>query len=249
MDSLDWSEFEAKLRSFLVVDHLHKVFTPNAEILLEGRRDPVYRDCLNQGDLNIPDGVSILFANRLIHFLNKFSAQLLNTKVDQKIKNRLPGVDALELLCSIATAEGKRVLFFGAGPGVAERAAQMMAGKYPGLVVKGIDPGPVDLSSTMNIDSIKDFAPDIMAVALGHGKQERFICSVLPTVPSVKIAIGIGGALDYISGNVRRAPMWMRRLGLEWLYRLIREPRRIKRIFNAVVVFPLAVILDRIKAL
>ena len=81
--------------------------------------------------------------------------------------------------------------------------------------------------------------PDILFVAFGHGKQEKWINEYLRDLPSVKIAMGVGGAFDYLSGQTSRAPLWMRKIGLEWLYRLIREPKRLKRIWRAVIIFPI----------
>ena len=195
VDAVKKGELELKLKSFLAEDRLQKVFTPNAEIILEAHRDQNFRACLNSGDLNIADGVSVLFASRFLRFLKTKSHQELNTKVAQKIENRVPGVEVLLLLCKIATEEGKSVLFYGAGAGVAEKAAGVMRKVFVGLDVKGLDPGVVDLARTAtwggpNVDC--DFAPDILAVALGHPKQEQFICSMAEEWPGVKIAIGVG---------------------------------------------------------
>ena len=225
VDAIDQHELEGQIRSFFASPKAHKVFTPNAEMLLLAHRDQAFRACLNQGDLNLADGFSLL---------------LMNTE----ITHRMTGVDTLELICQLAAEEGKRVMLFGGDVGIAEKAAEKIKNRYPKLVIKGFDPGTPFVPS---IDQINSFAPQVLAVALGHGKQEHFICSILKELPSVKVAIGVGGALDYLSGKVRRAPIWMRKIGLEWLYRLIRQPQRIGRIFNAVVVFPLVVIWDRIR--
>jgi len=95
------------------------------------------------------------------------------------------------------------------------------------------------------INRIKELKPKILFVAFGHVKQEKWIFYHLDQLPSVKLAIGVGGAFDYISGNVRRAPEFMRRIGLEWLFRLIQQPSRWKRILNAVIVFPFLIIKKR----
>jgi len=97
------------------------------------------------------------------------------------------------------------------------------------------------------LDRLKEFEPDCLLVALGHGKQERWIKGFMPHLPSVRVAVGIGGAFDYLAGAVERAPEAMQSMGLEWLYRLYKEPRRFKRIINAVVVFPILVIWSKIK--
>ena len=232
-------------------------------------------DCLNQGDLNLADGVSLLFADWFERLLRR-RAPRKDTEVNTKIIHRSTGVDTLELICRIASEEGKRVLFFGGADDVAEKAAEQMRKRYPGLIIKGLNPGSIEMVfppttpqpllgeegrhdagetrrrgaslSADVLDEIRAFAPDVLAVALGQKKQEHIICSCLKDLPSVKIAIGVGGALDYLSGSVPRAPKWMRHIGLEWLYRLIQQPQRIGRIFNAVIVFPFTVIWARIKA-
>ncbi len=237
VDSIAPPELENRLRSFLQSDRLHKVFTPNAEMLLAARQNPGFQECLNRGDLNLPDGVSLIFADRF-----------LNTKRSQSKLFRATGVDTLGLICRLAAEEGKRVMLYGADPGVAEKAAESIQKSYPHLVIKGLDPGVIK-NEEANVGPINEFEPDVLAVALGHGKQEHFICSMEGKVPSLKIAIGVGGALDYLSGNVPRAPRLMQQRGLEWLFRLIQQPKRIGRIFNAVVVFPFIVIQARIKAL
>ena len=239
IDAINQNELDDHVRSFFASPKAHKIFTPNAEMLLLAHRNLSFKECLNQGDLNICDGVSLTFAERFLH--------PLTTKVIQ----RVTGVDTLERICALASETRKRVLLVGGSVGVAEKASEMVHTRYPHLHIKGLNPGTVNATSIDQrlIDSINTFAPDVLAVALGHGKQEQFICSILKELPSVKVAIGVGGALDYLSGNVRRAPIWMRKLGLEWLYRLMRQPKRIGRIFNAVIIFPLAVIWDRIKAL
>lgn len=249
IDSITSDELTNRLQQFLTSDHPHKIFTPNAEILLEAWKQADYRACLNQGDLNLADGVSIVFASRLLAFLNKISVQRLNTKSSQTNVFRATGVDTLGLLCGLAAENNQSILLYGAGPGIAVKAAAAIKGKFPTLSIQGFDPGPVDNDDLASAAFPPDTSFDIIAVALGHPKQEQYICSMAQIWPSVKVAIGVGGALDYLSGNVRRAPPWMRRAGLEWLYRLIQQPRRMKRIFNAVVVFPLVVVWDRMRAL
>ncbi len=263
VDAIKKEKLEPKLKTFLVEGGLHKVFTPNAEMILEARRNEPFRKCLNSGDLNLADGVSIVFANLFLNFLNTFivhqSSVGVYTKSRQKIQKRVPGVDALQLLCKIATEENKKVFFLGSDPGVGEKAAKMMKERYKSLQIRANDGGKItqttpDPSLVRRgeehgwkvdpevLEDIRKFEPDILAVALGHGKQEHFICSALGDMPSIRIAIGVGGALDYLSGSVKRAPVWMRRMGFEWLYRLIQQPKRIGRIFNAVIVFPFIVI-------
>jgi N-acetylglucosaminyldiphosphoundecaprenol N-acetyl-beta-D-mannosaminyltransferase len=114
-----------------------------------------------------------------------------------------------------------------------------MKRKHPELIVAGAESGgrlPEMDQSVMA--RIRESLPDILFVAFGHGKQEKWIAAALPSLPAVRVAMGVGGAFDFIAGRVKRAPKLMRLAGLEWLWRLIREPWRIRRIWTAVVVFP-----------
>lgn len=247
VDSIKKSELAGKLRGFLAEAGYHKVFTPNAEMLLAAHQDRSFKECLNTGELNLADGVGVVSIGRMMI--------RLNTNCVHQILDRITGVDTLELLCKIAAEDGRKVFFLGADPGVGEKAAEVMKNRYKGLIIKANDGGVITKTKDeWSIDGsvlndLSDFAPDILAVALGHGKQEQLLCSMLEHWPSVKIGIGVGGALDYLSGNVRRAPIWMRRMGFEWLYRLIQQPKRIHRIFNAVIVFPFVVIWSKITSL
>lgn len=258
VDAIKPAELEGKLRGFLIEGGLHKVFTPNAEMVLKSHRDGAFKDVLNRGDLNLADGVSLVFASAFLSFFDK--------KCVHRIEQRITGVDTLDLLCRIAAEDGRKVFLLGADAGVGEKAAEVLKKRYAGLQIRANDGGMIQhhpqpilteegralagwIVEPGVLEDVRGFEPDILAVALGHGKQEHFICSALGSMPSIKIAIGVGGALDYLSGNLARAPKWMRRIGFEWLYRLVKQPKRVGRIVDAVIVFPLVVIWDRIKAL
>jgi N-acetylglucosaminyldiphosphoundecaprenol N-acetyl-beta-D-mannosaminyltransferase len=208
-------------------------------MLVLAKRDEAFRAMLNEADLNVPDGFGVVLCAPALR--------------------RHTGVDLLALLCQLAQQEGKRVLLFGGKPGVAARAARRLETLYPSISIRGVSGGLIAFQKIPDekmirwhqdatlIRLLQDLAPDILVVALGHGKQERWVRDHLPLLPSVKIAIGVGGALDYLSGAIPRAPKWMRRAGLEWLFRLLRDPKRWKRISTAVLVFPLLVVCDRIR--
>lgn len=241
VDAIKETDLNDRFLGFLADGKQHIVVTPNAEIVLAAQKDEAFRERLNKADLHLPDSISLIFASIV-----------LNTEV---IHERITGVDAVDHLAALANREGKKLFLLGGKPGMAEVAATKLRAKYGELQVHGNAGGPIRfengewLVNPQLFDDIKSFAPDILAVALGHGKQEHFMYSFLPELPSVKIAIGCGGTIDYLSGSIKRAPEWMRKLGLEWLYRLIRQPQRIGRIWNAVVVFPTVVIWHRIKGL
>ncbi len=233
IDDLSALELEAKLEDWLQDQGGHTIVTPNAEFLLEARKSPAFADLLNKSDLAVADSVSLQYAAAALS--------------EHRLANRLPGVDFLEKLCELASRQGARVLLLGGAPSCAEASAQKIRQRFETLDITAIDPG--HLSWQGNVLEVNEYllrqmnaiAPSIVAVALGHYKQEQFITQVRAACPSVKIWIGVGGAFEMISGQKKRSPRWLSNVGLEWLWRLLIEPRRWRRIFNATIVFPLIV--------
>jgi len=136
---------------------------------------------------------------------------------------------------------------------VVSKCAEKLKIKYPNLNISGFDKGPLIEESKINqeqgsgiIQKIEESKPDILFVAFGMGKQEKWIDYNLDKIPSVKIAVGVGGSFDFISDTINRAPCWMRKIGIEWLYRLLKQPKRFFRIINAVFVFSILVIKEKI---
>lgn len=212
----------------------YTIFTPNPEMLVAAQKDGYFRNVLNSGSLNICDGrgIELLAKKKLV---------------------RIPGIDFFLDLCAFAARENRSVYLLGSGDtSVIIDAAAELRRQFPGLHITGFHPGPRmtngEWSDTTppSYDSAENNAimaeinathPDILFVAFGHGKQEKWIAENLRKMPSVKIAMGVGGAFDLLGGKVGRAPLFLRRLGLEWLWRLMHEPRRIGRIWNATVKF------------
>lgn len=206
----------------------YHVVTLNPEIAMAGRSDARLARVLAAAELVVPDGVGIVWAARWL---------------GQPLPERVPGVDLVERLAARAAARGDRVFLLGARPGVAEAAGQRLARRYPGLTIAGThsgSPDPRDDDETLR--RIHETRPDVLLVAYGAPAQERWIAR-LRTQVGVPVAIGVGGALDMLAGRVPRAPWWMRRLGLEWLFRLLREPWRTRRML-ALPRFVWAVIWD-----
>lgn len=197
----------------------HYIVTPNPEFIVAAYSDPDFKKILNKADLAIPDGAGL--------------------RITGRIRNTTTGIDLMEALCERASKLGWKVGLIG-GRGVALKAAKKLQQRYPGLEVIYAEDGP-EISVKGHGLSIKDkdshnsypisLNTDLLFVALGMVKQEKWIVKNLPKLPT-KVAMGVGGAFDYISGNVKRAPIWMRKLGLEWLFRLIVQPWRIKRQVN-----------------
>ncbi len=186
------------------------IVTPNAEITYRASRDPAFCGILNRATLVLPDGVGVTAAARL------FGVQLC----------RFPGIDFAEALLAVAPPEGYRVFLLGARGGVAVRAAAALAGRYPRVQVVGVYHGYFRAEEDTAVRAqIAAAAPDILFVCLGSPRQEEWMAAH----PLPCVAIGLGGALDVWSGSVRRAPRLFRRLGLEWLFRLLSEPRRWRR--------------------
>lgn len=241
ISDLSTSELTDCLSGWLSSDSSHAIVTPNPEFVLATRRDPSFADLLNRADLSLPDGVGLRFA--------------IPALTGERLSNRHTGVDTLVLLAKLCAGQGKRLVLVGGGSGVADSAADAMRRQFAGLDVKVVDIGIVRGDEieckTISDDRTKSSYienADVVAVALGMGKQERFIEALRRDDHQFpKVYIGVGGALDMIAGTRRRAPMFVRRVGLEWVWRLVIEPRRFNRIFNAAVVFPALVVWDTLK--
>jgi len=227
LDDLSDQELRQTLLNYLNSTSSKTIVTPNPEFLLMARHDKNFADILNRADLSLPDGAGLEYAVAAL--------------TDRYLTNRHTGVDSLDLLASM----GGRLALIGSSSEVAREAAKKLKNKHPQTDFVVIDPGivSIDGSAPLNVmEEIKSFDPKIIAVALGQRKQEKFIAKILPQLPNIRIAIGIGGALDMIAGLYPRAPYFLRRAGLEWLWRLFREPKRWPRIFRAVIVFPAIVV-------
>ncbi len=227
VDILSRSEATSKVGEFLASDDSHMIFTPNPEMLVDAQKDSYFKEVLNKGDLNICDGKGIQLVSK------------------EKVE-RIPGVEFLFDICALAEKENKSVYLLGSGSNeVVKECKKKLLEKFPHLKIVGVHRGPkitnsFDVEKEENENVIDDIilsAPDILFVGFGHIKQEKWIYGFLPELPSVKVAMGVGGSFDFIAGKIKRAPKIFRDLGLEWLYRLIREPRRIKRIWKATIIF------------
>lgn len=228
IDDLTFSEVMSKINLFLRMKKLHQIVTVNPEFILAAQKDKEFKKILNQADLSLPDGFGL-----------KIGAAILG----QKIGERLTGVDLTWELAKLASQKGYPLYLLGATSGVAVKAAKRLKMLYPKLKIAGCYAGTPDDNEIIN--RINNSKADILLVAFGAPKQDKFIYKNRDKL-RVKIAIGVGGTFDYISGKMPRAPEWLRNLGLEWFYRLIKQPSRFGRILNAVVVFPLRVLVYRL---
>lgn len=193
------------------------VVTPNAEIGIECRNNHELLDIVNRSTLVLPDGISV-----------KIAAKIIGAPITQKVA----GIEFSEGMCAeLAKREGS-IFLFGAKPGVADTAAEKLCEKYPGLRIAGSRNGYFSEDEELQIvQQIKDANPDLLLVCLGAPKQEFFIDKYKEQLPDC-VMVGAGGSIDVFAGTAKRAPKIFIKLGLEWLYRLCKEPKRIKRMIK-----------------
>lgn len=189
--------------------------TPNAEIVYEAMRDAAFCDILNGAALVLPDGAGTVLG-----------AKLLGTPLKEKVA----GIDFATKLLGLLEKDQKSLYLLGGKPGIGALAAKKMLALHPGLNICGIADGYFKDEAPV-IEAINRAKPDVLFVCLGAPKQEKFMHAHQSEL-NVRLMLGLGGSLDGFAGTVKRAPQWMIRLQLEWLYRLIREPKRIGRMMR-----------------
>lgn len=214
-DSMTMDEALSRAEALLRGDKAAYVVTPNAEIAYEALHDVQLREMLNGADLMLPDGAGVVLASKL-----------LRTPVKQKVA----GVDFAAGLLGILERNGESLYLLGGKPGIGELAAQKMLEAHPQLRIAGIADGYFRDEAPV-IEKINASGADALFVCLGAPKQERFMLQHQQEL-HVHLMAGLGGSLDAFAGTVQRAPEWMIRLNLEWLYRLIREPKRFRRMLR-----------------
>ncbi len=187
------------------------VFFVNADCLNKTFVDPSYKQILQQADHIFPDGIGLVVAGKMLK---------------NPLKENVNGTDMLPYLSAMAKQKNKSFFLLGGKPGVAEEMAQQLENKM-GVAVAGYHHGYFDhqLESEPIIDEINRSGADILLVAFGAPLQEKWIAANLENLDP-KIVMGVGGLFDFYSGNIKRAPRWLRELGLEWVYRILQEPGR-----------------------
>ena len=209
VDFLDAEQAEERLHAFLA-GGTHLVATANAEMLFRAARDPKLAAALAAADLVLPDGAGVVLAGRLLGY-GRFP--------------RLPGVELAEALL----AEGPPTFLLGGRPGVAAAAAEHLVERHRAVRVVGTAQGYFTRAEESAVlDAVRRAAPALLLVGLGSPRQERWLAAHREAL-GVPLAMGVGGALDVFAGRVPRAPAWMGRVGLEWLFRLAVQPRRWRR--------------------
>lgn len=236
VDEISEQNLLQQILDFVASEEKHYIVTPNPEIILKANKDAELKKILNFADIAIPDGFGVICAAK---FLGK------------PLKTRITGIDLVVKLCKELSGKPYKVFFLGGQKGAGKSAVEKMQNKFPDLIISGSFDGRIDDNEETDriITSIINHSKtEILFVGLGTPKQEKWIFRNLDKLTSVKVAIGIGGSIDFIAGKVKRAPLWMRKCGLEWLYRFKEEPRkRFFRIINAVLIFPVKVFFYKFK--
>ncbi len=232
IDDLSMSEVLSKIKVFLGDGERHYIVTPNPEFIMIALRDKRFRDLLNSADISLADGFGLVLASKLLR---------------EPVK-RITGTDLAFRLLKKAGDNGWKAAFISLSEGLSAEADIKLAISriYPKLAFAVFPAGKKGENSGM-IANIKEFGPKILLVGLGQRRQEEWICDNLHEFPRSSVAIGIGGAIDFMTGKQKRAPKFMRRIGMEWLWRLIRQPKRAARIFNAVFRFTYTLLAWRIR--
>lgn len=237
IDKITSAETINRIGSFLNSNNNHYIVTANPEIAVHAHKDREYRDIVNNADLVVPDGIGLLFASKI-----------LSRK--ETLNERTQGID---LIYKIAKnfdnpAQKIKIFFLGSRGEGAKLAAQKIKKNFPNIEISGFFAGDAsEEGDRVAVSIINQSKPNILLIAYGAPKQEKWIARNLKKLPTVRLAIGVGGAFDMISGKITRAPIWMRNAGLEWLWRLAKEPTRIGRIYNATIKFSWFLLTNRLK--
>lgn len=215
VDMVTIDEAASLIMKFLDEEKFHSVFTPNSEIIMRAYRDADFAALLNSADLLTADGIGVVYASKMLK---------------KPIKERAAGFDIAKKVLEQMNYTGHKLFLFGGKPGVAEKAAENLKKDYPDLLIAGMRNGYFKEEDEADIvKEINESGADMLFVCLGAPKQEEWINRHKTDLTSVRVAMGIGGSLDVFAGTVQRAPEFFCKTGLEWFYRLVKEPWRAKR--------------------
>lgn len=213
VDPVDMETTLSRIDEFLASNQANHIVTADASMVVTAAADPEFARIVDRAALVTPDGAGILWAA---------------SRLGLPFRSKVSGVDLAERLVALSVERGWRIFFLGAAPGVAELAAERMRMRYPGCGIVGTRDGFFQADDEASVvESVAAANTDILLVALGIPKQEKFIARC-GKASGAKVLIGVGGTFDVFSGTVRRAPLWMQRRGLEWLYRLVSDPRQFR---------------------
>jgi N-acetylglucosaminyldiphosphoundecaprenol N-acetyl-beta-D-mannosaminyltransferase len=209
------SETWQLVHRFMKEPRLHQIATVNPEFVMKAQSDAEFAHILREAELCIPDGIGLIYASRWLQ---------------DPLPERVAGSELVYHVAELAAQEGWRLFLLGAAPGVAEQAAQVFQTRYSALIIADTYAGSPALAENEDIVArINASGADILFVAYGAPNQDKWIARNREKMPLIRIAIGVGGSLDFVSGSAVRAPQWVQQLGLEWLHRLLHEPWRWRR--------------------
>ena len=214
VDCVNQKEAMQLIAQFIATGEPHQVVTANPEIIFNARKNEKLRNMIQNADLVTADGAGVVWASR---------------QLGHPLEERVTGIDLVNCICEQAAKDGWSIYILGSAPGVAATAAVNIRSKFPGCNIVGTHHGYFKANEEKQIIAeLEQLKPDVLFVALGAPKQEYWIADHVPQL-GIPVAMGIGGSMDVLSGNVKRAPKWMQKMNVEWLYRLLIQPTRFKR--------------------
>lgn len=225
IDRIDSSEALRRIGQFIASGTPHQIVTANAEIIYQASKNEKMKKVINAAQMVTADGSGVVWASR---------------QLGQPLSQRVTGIDLVNSICAQSAKDKWKIYILGSAPGVAATAANNIRDKFPGCNIVGTHHGYFKAQEEKQIIAeLEQLKPDVLFVALGAPKQEYWIADHIQQL-NIPVAMGIGGSMDVLSGNVKRAPRWMQKMSLEWLYRLLIQPARFKRVL-ALPKFMLAV--------
>ena len=215
IDRIDSQQALQQIGEFIENGEPHQIVTANAEIIYQASKNEKMRNVINAAQMVTADGSGVVWASR---------------QLGQPLAQRVTGIDLVNSICQQSAKEKWKIYILGSAPGVAATAAVNIRNKFPGCNIIGTHHGYFNAKEEKQIlAELEQLKPDVLFVALGAPKQEYWIADHIQKL-GIPVAMGIGGSMDVLSGNVKRAPKWMQKMSLEWLYRLLIQPTRFKRV-------------------
>ena len=204
----------ARIEAFIATGRPHFVVTADSSGLYAQLRDEAFREVFSKADLITPDSFGVVWAAK---------------RLGKPVAGRVSGVELVDRLCARSAEKGYRIFILGAAPGVAEMAAERLRLSYPGCNIVGTRHGFFPAEDDLIVaEEVAHLMPDILFVAMGIPRQEKFIVATMDVIRA-KVAIGVGGSFDVFSGKTRRAPRLIQRMNIEWLWRLVMNPRKLSK--------------------
>lgn len=225
--NIDYQSLERELNNDIKKHKQSFIVAINPEKILKARKDKKLKEILNAANYAIPDGIGVIYASKLRK---------------GNIRKRITGIDTMDMLCELSVKNSYKIFLYGSQKEILEKAKKQLEIKYPNIQIVGYVNG-YEKDNDIIIKKINNCRPDIVFVALGSPKQEYWIYTHMTKTNAI-IFQGVGGSFDVISGKVKRAPKRMQRMGLEWLYRLFKEPKRFFRQLK-LIKFALLVLLNK----